>query len=315
MSPKGDFSFLSDASDSGNRLDIVVSLHLPDYSRSYVAALIRQGSIRVGGVEKKPGYKVCQGDEISGTILPPENLRFEPDPIPLDILYEDDVILVVNKQAGLVVHPAPGHYTGTLLNGLLYHCPEIEAYGDRIRAGIVHRLDKDTSGTMVIAKTIGAHEFLSSQFKSRTVKKTYIALVHGIMESDSGEITFPIGRHPVDRKMMSIIGAKKRDAVTLWRVKERLADSTLLEVNLKTGRTHQIRAHCGAIHHPVVGDSVYGGRQNKKPSDLLKSAGRQMLHSWRLGLMHPKTRKDMIFEAPIPQDMDEMIRCLRSPSI
>ncbi|MCJ7772699.1 MAG: RluA family pseudouridine synthase, partial [Desulfobacterales bacterium] len=211
--------------------------------------------------------------------------------------------------------PAPGHYTGTLLNGLLYHCPEIESYGDRIRAGIVHRLDKDTSGTLVIAKTISTHEFLSRQFKERTVKKTYIALVHGAMESDSGKITFPLGRHPVDRKKMSIIGVKKRDAETLWRVKERLVDSTLLEVNLKTGRTHQIRAHCFAIHHPVVGDTVYGGRKiRKNPPDLFQSAKRQMLHSWRLGLVHPESRKEMTFEAPIPEDMEEMISSLRSLS-
>lgn len=315
MHRKCDFSFLANASDSGNRLDIVVSLHLPDYSRSLVAALIRQGSIRVQGVKKKTGYKVCEGDEISGTIQPSENIRFGPEPIPLDILYEDDRIIVINKQPGLVVHPAPGHYTGTLLNGLLYHCPKIEVYGDRIRAGIVHRLDKDTSGTLVIAKTISTHEFLSRQFKERTVKKTYIALVHGTMKSDSGKITFPIGRHPADRKKMSIIGVKKRDAETFWRVKERLVDSTLLEVNLKTGRTHQIRAHCFAIHHPVVGDTVYGGRKTRKnPPDLFQSAKRQMLHSWRLGLVHPESRKEMTFEAPIPEDMKEMISRLRSLS-
>jgi len=313
MHPKGEFSFFADATDSGNRLDVVVSLHLPDSSRSHVAALIRQGSICVQGVPKKPGYKVCEGDKISGTFHPAEHCRFEPEPIPLDILYEDDVIIVINKQPGLVVHPAPGHSAGTLLNGLLYHCPEIESYGDRIRAGIVHRLDKDTSGTMVIAKTIGAHEFLSRQFKERTVQKTYIALVHGIMESNSGKIAFPIGRHPVDRKKMSIIGVKKRNAETLWRVKERFTDSTLLEVNLKTGRTHQIRAHCAAIHHPVVGDPVYGGRKIRKNlSDIFRFVKRQLLHSWRLGFVHPERQKQVTFESPIPADMEETIRCVRS---
>lgn len=302
-------------SDSGNRLDVVVSSHLPDYSRSHVAALIRHGSIRVQGLEKKPGYKVCEGDEITGTIEPSENIRFDPEPIPLDILYEDDAIIVINKQHGLVVHPAPGHYTGTLLNGLLYHCPEIQTYGDKIRAGIVHRLDKDTSGVMVIAKTMTAHEFLSKQFKDRTIQKEYLALVHGEMKSDSGRITFPIGRHPVDRKKMSIIGTKKREAETHWKVKERfLEEATLLEVNLKTGRTHQIRAHCAAIHHPVVGDCVYGSKKKGNETSGLLSAKRQMLHSWRLGLVHPERKKDMIFEAPIPLDMDEMIRCLRNPS-
>jgi len=314
MHHKGDFSFLADSSDSGNRLDVVVSIHLPEYSRTHMATLIRNGSILVQGNRKKPGYKVCEGDEISGTIETPENVKFDPEPIPLDILYEDDAIIVINKQPGLVVHPAPGHYTGTLLNGLLYHCPEIETYGAKMRAGIVHRLDKDTSGLMVISKTMGAHEFLSKQFKDRTIQKKYLALVHGELKSDSGRITFPIGRHPVNRKKMSIIGTNKRDAETLWKIKESFSDAALLEVNLKTGRTHQIRAHCAAINHPIVGDPVYGGRKNRKnPSDRFKPAKRQMLHSWRLGLVHPETKKDMTFEAPIPEDMQKMIRCLRSP--
>jgi 23S rRNA pseudouridine1911/1915/1917 synthase len=313
MHPEYDFLFLADKSDSGKRLDIVISQHLPDYSRSFIAILIRKGNILVQGKEKKPGYKVCEGDEIRGSIQPSENIRFDPEPIPLDILYEDDVIIVVNKQPGLVVHPAPGHYTGTLLNGILYHCPEIKAYGDQIRAGIVHRLDKDTSGTMVIAKTKGAHEFLSRQFKDRTINKKYIALVHGVMGPDSGQITFPIGRHPIDRKKMSILSSKGRDAKTLWRVTERFLDSTLLEIELKTGRTHQIRAHCAAINHPVVGDPVYGGKKNRtNPSDLFKFTKRQMLHSWCLGLVHPERKKDMIFEAPIPADMEALISSLRS---
>jgi len=311
MPPTGEFSFIADASDAGMRLDIVVSIHYPDYSRSQAAASIRQGNIRVNGSGKKPGYKVCAGDKISGTVQPPEMMRFDPEPIPLDILYEDDAIMVINKQAGLVVHPAPGHYTGTLLNGLLYHLPEMESFGERIRAGIVHRLDKDTSGTMVIAKTVYSHEFISNQFKDRTIRKTYIALVQGEMESASGKIVFPIGRHPIDRKKMSIIGLKKRDAETHWRVRERLSASTLLEIDLKTGRTHQIRAHCAAINHPVLGDPVYGGRRQKKTLAIFESAKRQMLHSWRLILVHPEREKEMTFESPIPVDMNEMIQRLK----
>jgi len=312
MKPIGDFTFLIDPSDSGSRLDIIVSTHLDDCSRSHAAALIRQGSIRVNGVEKKSGYRVCKGDEISGTLEAPEHIRFEPEPIPLDILYEDDEMLVINKQPNLVVHPAPGHYTGTLLNGLLYRCPELESFGERIRAGIVHRLDKDTSGTMVIAKRFSAHEFLSKQFKTRTIKKKYLALVAGAIKENSGKITFPIGRHPVDRKKMSIIGTKKREAETHWKVKERFSEATLLEVDLKTGRTHQIRAHCAAIHHPVVGDPVYGGKKGNSTHSVFASAKRQMLHSWRLILIHPQHKKEMAFESPVPEDMQEMMVQLRS---
>lgn len=309
MHPNGEFAFHIDISDIGQRLDVVVSLHLPECSRSYAATLIRQGNIHVHGLEKKPGYRVCDGDEISGALGPSKDVRFDPEPIPIDILYEDDTIIVLNKQHGLVVHPAPGHYTGTLVNGLLYHFPEIEVHGDSMRAGIVHRLDKDTSGAMVIAKTRGAHEFLSKQFKDRTIQKKYLALVYGVIKEDSGRITFPIGRHPVDRKKMSIIGAKKREAETRWKVKERFSDATLLEVHLKTGRTHQIRAHCAAIHHPIVGDSVYGG---KKIHMHNKTAKRQMLHSWRLGLIHPERKEGMMFEAPLPSDMGKMLMSLRS---
>lgn len=309
MHPNGEFAFRVDTSDVGLRLDVVVSLHLPECSRSYAATLIRQGSIRVHGIEKKPGYRVCDGDKISGTIESSEDMRFDPEPIPLDILFEDGTIIVINKQYDLVVHPAPGHYSGTLVNGLLYHFPEIEAYSDSMRAGIVHRLDKDTSGVMVIAKTRSAHEFLSKQFKDRTIQKKYLALVYGVIKEDQGKITFPIGRHPVDRKKMSIIGVKKREAETHWKVKERFSDATFLEVHLKTGRTHQIRAHCAAIHHPIVGDPVYGGRKNK---NHIQSAKRQMLHSWRLGLIHPEKKEEMMFEAPLPSDMEEILASLRS---
>lgn len=315
MHPNSDFSFVAETSDFGMRLDVVVSSHFSDYSRSHMAELIRQGKILVQGTKKKPGYRVCAGDEIIGILQPEQIIRFDPEPIPLSILYEDRVIMVIDKQAGLVVHPAPGHYTGTLVNAILHHYPDIKACGDHNRMGIVHRLDKDTSGTMVIAKTRSAHETLSRQFKDRQIKKEYLALVHGRMESDSGRITFPIGRHPVDRKKMSINSKKAREAETLWRVRENLSESTLIEVSLKTGRTHQIRAHCAAIHHPVIGDPVYGGRKNKKNgSDLFSSVKRQMLHSRRLGFTHPDNKKEMVFESPVPADMEAVIRRLRNLS-
>ena len=306
------FTILVDVSDSGKRLDLLVASHISGCSRSVVANLIRNGKIRVQGGVKKPGYRARTGDEICGTIPPPEPVLFKSEPIPIDILYEDDDIIVLNKPPGMVVHPAPGHYSGTLVNALLYHCPGLEGIGGEIRPGIVHRLDKDTSGVMVVTKNDAAHQDLALQFKSRSIQKKYLALVYGRMESDSGRVSLPIGRHPVDRKRMSIHSRKSRMAETTWRVRKRFARATLIELDLKTGRTHQIRVHCAAIKHPIVGDSVYGGRKAGKsiPNDLFKSVPRQMLHAWRLQFTHPKTQKTRCFEAPIPSDMGDMLEKL-----
>ena len=234
---------------------------------------------------------------------------FKPEPIPIDILYQDNDIIVLNKQPGMVVHPAPGHYSGTLVNALLYHCPELEGIGGEIRPGIVHRLDKDTSGVMVVAKNSVAHHDLALQFKLRHIKKKYLALVYGRMQSESGTVSLPIGRHPVDRKKMSIHSRKSRMAETTWRVRKRFSRATLVELGLKTGRTHQIRVHCAAIKHPVVGDSVYGGRKVEKntTNDLLRSVPRQMLHAWQLEFTHPTKQKTLCFEAPIPPDMTDIL--------
>ena len=306
------FTILVDVSDSGKRLDLLVAYRISDCSRSAAANLIRNGKIRVQGVEKKPGYRVRTGDEICGTIPPPESVLFDPEPIPIDILYQDDDIIVVNKQPEIVVYPAPGHYSGTLLNALLYHCPELAGVGQELRLGIVHRLDKDTSGVMVIAKNSAAHHSLAAQFKSRRVKKKYLALVYGRMESDSGTVSFPIGRHPVHRKKMSIRSKKSRTAETTWRVRKRFDLATLVELGLKTGRTHQIRVHCAAIKHPVIGDKVYGGRKYRKnvAYDLFRSVSRQMLHARRLEFTHPANQKTLSFEASIPCDMGDILEKL-----
>jgi 23S rRNA pseudouridine1911/1915/1917 synthase len=308
------FTILVDVSDSGKRLDLLVASRISGCSRSVAASLIRNGKIQVHGDVKKTGYRVRTGDEICGTIPPPEPVLFQPEPIPMDILYEDHDIIVINKPAGMVVHPAPGHYGGTLVNALLYHCPGLEGIGGEIRPGIVHRLDKDTSGVMVVAKNHGAHQDLALQFKSRSIKKKYLALVYGRMELDSGRVSLPIGRHPVDRKKMSTHSRKSRMAETTWQVRKRFAQATLIEVDLKTGRTHQIRVHCAAIGHPVVGDSVYGGRKAGKSMayDLFKSVPRQLLHARRLEFTHPKTRKTLCFEAPIPSDMGDIINKFRA---
>jgi len=306
---KGAFTIFVDKPDAGKRLDVVISSNISGCSRSLAASLARNGKIRVKGTEKKPGYRVSDGDEIRGHIPPPEPVLFKPEPIKLDILFEDNHLIVINKEAGLVVHPAPGHYTGTLVNGLLYHCPDLTGVGGEIRPGIVHRLDKDTSGAIVVAKNDTVHNNLSLQFKSKKIKKKYLALVYGKMESDSGTISLPIGRHPIDRKKMSTISRKGRSAETLWKVRERFQGVTFLELNLKTGRTHQIRVHCATINHPIVGDSVYCSRKAVK--SLIKSAPRQMLHAWRLGFTHPITQKFMSLEAPIPQDMSKVLNELR----
>ena len=319
----GAFTIIAEKSDAGQRLDAVVAAHLPVCSRSLAATLIAGNHILVDRQPKKPGYRIKSGDLIQGHIPAAEPVEYEPEPIPLDILYQDPHIIVINKPPGLVVHPAPGHRRGTLVNALLFHCPDLGAIGGEIRPGIVHRLDKDTSGTMIAAKNAAAQEKLARQFKAREVQKNYLALVYGDVPSDTGQITLPIGRHPVDRKRMSTTTRKGRAAETIWKVRERLAGLTLLELNLKTGRTHQIRVHCATIGHPVVGDPVYRPRKlfsnlkDKLPHhswpviDALKSAGRQMLHAWQLSLTHPHSGQYMTFESPLPADMEVLLVILR----
>jgi 23S rRNA pseudouridine1911/1915/1917 synthase len=311
MHDKSAFTILVDKSGSGQRLDQFIASRIPVPSRAAAANLIRNGNIQVEGELKKPGYRVRAEDEISGRIPPPEPISFKPEPIEIDILYEDRHLIVVNKPAGLVVHPAPGHYTGTLVNALLYHIPDLEGIGGEIRPGIVHRLDKETSGALVVAKNADAHHHLAKQFKSRKIQKTYLALVLGKMKSDSGTISLPIGRHPKDRKRMSTISRKSRLAETSWKVRERFHGVTFIELDLKTGRTHQIRVHCAAINHPVLGDRVYGSQKAEKKAltekDPATPIPRQMLHAWRLGFTHPATETTVSVEAPIPEDMETLI--------
>jgi 23S rRNA pseudouridine1911/1915/1917 synthase len=323
MSVNGAFTILVDESDQDRRLDAVVSAHLPDCSRSLAANLIGNHKIMVDNQPKKPGYRVKSGQEIIGRIPAPGPVENKPEPIALNILYQDRHIVVLNKPAGLVVHPAPGHRRGTLVNALLYHCPDLGGIGGEIRPGIVHRLDKDTSGTMVVAKNAQALEILAQQFKTRTVRKKYLALVYGDLKNDEGTIKLPIGRHPVHRKQMSTTTRKGRSAETSWRVREKFKNFTLLELTLRTGRTHQIRVHCAAMGHPIVGDQVYRSRKWLKDIDrlfsgesssmvaVLKAVPRQMLHAWRLRLTHPYTGEIMTFESPIPADMQSLIEKLR----
>ncbi len=323
MSVTGAFTILAGEADHNRRLDAVVAAHLPDCSRSLAAHLIGRQKILVDHHPKKPGYRVKSGDRILIRMPDPQPVEYKPEPIPLHILYQDSDIVVLNKQAGIVVHPAPGHGTGTLVNALLYHCPDLAGIGGEIRPGIVHRLDKDTSGTMVVAKNAEALEALARQFKTRSVRKKYLALVYGEFNQDKGTIDLPIGRHPVHRKQMSTTTRKGRQAETAWQVREQFPEMALLELTLKTGRTHQIRVHCAAMGHPIAGDPVYCPRKaltkliKTKSSlppaviDRLKKLPRQMLHAWQLGFRHPRTDELMSFESPLPEDMAELMAKLR----
>ena len=312
------FQFDVDQLNAGRRFDLYLSSVLPDCSRSRAATLIRDGHVKVGGVPKKPGYRLQEGDRIDGGLPDIVLTVYTPEPIPIDILFEDSHLLVINKRPGMVVHPAPGHGSGTLVNALLYHCKDLSGIGGELRPGIVHRLDKETSGTMVVAKNEPALNHLAAQFKKRTVEKTYLALVRGHVKEDAGEIHLPIGRHQVHRKKMSVKSRHPRTAETRWKVRERYLNATLLEVTLKTGRTHQIRVHCAAIDHPILGDTVYGGRKQKSSPDIKDNAGnalavpgRQMLHAWRLSFVHPVTGSEMSFESPVPGDMAEVMGRLK----
>jgi 23S rRNA pseudouridine1911/1915/1917 synthase len=241
------------------------------------------------------------------------------EPLDLDIIFEDPDLLVVNKPAGLVVHPAAGHATGTLVHGILYHCPDLEGIGGEKRPGIVHRLDKDTSGILIVAKNSRAHHDLSRQFKSRSIHKHYLALVAGSPKSDKGSIDLPVGRHPVDRKKMSTRSKRGRDALTIWHVRERFRGTTLLDIEIKTGRTHQIRVHCQAAGFPIVGDPVYGRKRalNQMVAGypalqvVLKMIDRQMLHAHAIGFSHPADGRALSFEAPLPEDMAGLVEQLR----
>jgi 23S rRNA pseudouridine1911/1915/1917 synthase len=300
---------------AGKRLDIFIAHYAPHISRNRIQSMIREGLARVNDRPEKPGYKVKRGEVI--TLDLPEKKVYEvlPEPIPLSVIYEDPHIIVLNKPAGLVVHPAPGNFTGTLVNALLYHYGSLPSSGpglrgdEKERAGIVHRLDKDTSGVMVVARTPEALRALSMQFKNRLVQKKYSALVSGVVKKGSGTIEAGLGRHVKERKKISVHTHKAREAMTLYKVKERFGNATLVEVEIKTGRTHQIRVHMAHIGHPVLGDRTYGGARATKLDD--NTIPRQMLHAETLSLLHPDTGHPMTFTAPPPEDMRATIEKLR----
>ncbi len=314
--PDNGFTLVAEACHAGRRIDATVAELLPDISRSLAGDLVKRGLIRVCGEIRKPGYRLKAGDEIAGILPPPEPAAHAPEPMALDILHEDAHLIVLNKAPGVVVHPAPGHAGGTLVNGLLHHCADLSGIGGEIRPGIVHRLDKDTSGTLVVAKNDAAHLSLSEQFKNRAVDKRYLALVYGVPAADSGDIDLAVGRHPVDRKRMAAGPARGREAHTHWQVRQRYNGAALLELTLHTGRTHQIRVHCAAMGHPIIGDPLYCRRNpaqyfSKAVADHVKGVHRQMLHAWRLSIAHPADGRRMTFESPMPEDMAGVMGVLK----
>ncbi|MBI4126510.1 MAG: RluA family pseudouridine synthase [Deltaproteobacteria bacterium] len=297
-------SIVIDEKLSGERLDIVLTRKISNTTRSQAKRLIEAGHVTIGGHPLKPSHTSRRGEVIDVVIPPPVPSHLEAETIPLDILYEDDDLLVINKPAGLVVHPAAGHPRGTLVNALLAHCGKLSTIGGEHKPGIVHRLDKGTSGVMVVAKNDATHFHLSRQFADRTVTKVYVALVHGSLKAESGQFTTALGRSMRDRKKISSHTRKGREATTLWRVLERFASFyTLVEVRLLTGRTHQIRVHFSEARHPLVGDETYGGRI----PDFGRVFQRPALHAFRLTFLHPTIEREMTFEAPLADDFRTLL--------
>jgi 23S rRNA pseudouridine1911/1915/1917 synthase len=291
------------ADRSGERIDSFVARRVPEISRSYVKRLLDGGLITIDGRVPKASERVIEGAEIVVEVPPPEELSAEPQRIPVTIVYQDNDIIVVDKPAGLTVHPAPGHPSGTLVNALLAICPDLQGIAGTLRPGIVHRLDKDTSGLLVVAKNDRAMRALQAQLAERRVHKTYLALVKGVPSPREGQIEAPIGRNPKNRKKMAIVEGG-RESTTRYKVREELPGHALLEVEPITGRTHQIRVHLSAIGHPIVGDAVYG-----RPSPLLD---RQFLHAWKLAFGMPLGGREVEFESPLPADLREALETLRA---
>jgi 23S rRNA pseudouridine1911/1915/1917 synthase len=296
----------------GHRLDQAAAQLFPEYSRSRLQAWIKKGELRVDGAQHRTRDKVSAGASLQVEAELELEVRWQAQDIALDIVYEDDSILVLNKPAGLVVHPAAGHADGTLVNALLSHAPELAQLP---RAGIVHRLDMDTSGIMVVARTLAAHHHLVDQLQERTVKREYCALCIGVM-TGGGTVDAPMGRHPKQRKKMAVLAAGGKPAITHYRIAQRFGHHTRISVNLETGRTHQIRVHMAHRHYPLIGDPTYGGRPRipKGASgeliEALRGFSRQALHARALGLIHPETQQPMEFDCPLPDDILGLIAIL-----
>ena len=302
-------SLQADETYMDERLDKFLSAMLPDQSRSYLQKIIKDGNVLVNGEPKKSSYRLEDGDEVTADLPELRSPDIEPENIPLDILYEDDSILMVNKPKGMVVHPSAGHYTGTLVNAVLWHCQgQLSGINGVSRPGIVHRIDKDTTGVLVVCKNDAAHNAVAAQLKEHSITRKYRAIVHGVIKEDEGTVDAPIGRHPTERKKMASGVKNGKRAVTHYRVLERFQGYTYVECQLETGRTHQIRVHMASIHHPLLGDTVYGPA---KDSHHLEG---QTLHAMVLGLIHPVTGEYLEVEAPLPEYFENLLKKFRAMS-
>ena len=300
---------LTAESAAGQRIDKYLSEQLADLSRSYLQKIIKDGNVLVNGEPKKSSYRLEDGDEVTADLPELKSPDIEPENIPLDILYEDDSILMVNKPKGMVVHPSAGHYTGTLVNAVLWHCQgQLSGINGVSRPGIVHRIDKDTTGVLVVCKNDAAHNAVAAQLKEHSITRKYRAIVHGVIKEDEGTVDAPIGRHPTERKKMASGVKNGKRAVTHYRVLERFQGYTYVECQLETGRTHQIRVHMASIHHPLLGDTVYGPA---KDSHHLEG---QTLHAMVLGLIHPVTGEYLEVEAPLPEYFENLLKKFRAMS-
>ena len=296
---------------AGVRLDAFLASQIEGWSRARLQKLIENEDVLVNGKPSKSSYKLREGDEVEVELTPAPTTAFAPENIPIEIVYEDDTLIVVNKPAGLVVHPAAGTPSGTLANALAYHFQQLPDRGTGVRPGIVHRLDRDTSGLLVVAKTEAALENLSDQFRDRTVFKSYVALVHGRVSPDSGKIDQPLARDPSNRTRMAVVRGG-RNALTLYRVRRSFDRFTLLDVELKTGRTHQIRVHLAWLKHPVVGDETYGGGRDNTIQDpklraRVRNLNRHFLHAEKIAFTHPKTSEQLSFDSSIPGDLAALL--------
>lgn len=292
------------------RLDKYLTEQFPEQTRSYLQKLIKEGSVLVNGKTVKSGYQLSAGEEVAVTIPEPEELDVLPVKMDLEIVYEDEDVILVNKPKGMVVHPAPGHTTDTLVNGLLYHCNgNLSGINGVARPGIVHRIDRDTTGILIVCKNDLSHNSIAAQLKEHSITRKYRALVHGNIKTDQGTVEGPIGRHPVDRKKMAINERNGKPAVTHYQVLERFGNYTLIECVLETGRTHQIRVHMSSIGHPLVGDEVYG------PAKCPFKLQGQCLHAMVLGFVHPRTGAYLEFSAELPEYFQKLLEKLRKESI
>lgn len=292
--------------DAGIRIDKYLAEQLPDITRSYLQKLLKDGSVQMNGKPVKASAKTVAGAAIELTIPEPEEPEILPEDIPLDILYEDSDVILINKPKDMVVHPAAGHYTGTLVNALMYHCKgDLSGINGVLRPGIVHRIDKDTTGVLIVCKNDRAHNALAEQLKEHSITRKYRAIVCGNLKEDEGTVDAPLGRHPQDRKRMAIVRSGGKRAVTHYRVLERFGNYTYIECRLETGRTHQIRVHMASLGHPLLGDEIYG--RAKSP---FKLEG-QTLHAMVLGFIHPTTGEYLEFEAPLPEYFEKLLEKLR----